>query len=169
MKAEKPAIRYSGLIIVALLSIILTAGLLAWSRSGPGQTIRVTAGPGDGFTGRVYIGGAVRLPGFYPVKGDDTIAGLIQAAGGPLDGAGLDELELALLPKQPAHPQKVNLNTADVWLLQALPGIGETRARAIARYRERQGLFRSTGELLKVEGIGPAIFERLSGLITVAD
>ena len=48
-----------------------------------------------------------------------------------------------------------------------LPGIGEVKAQAIIDYREREGRFRRTDELLKVPGIGSVTYERLSELVTV--
>jgi competence ComEA-like helix-hairpin-helix protein len=36
-------------------------------------------------------------------------------------------------------------------------------------YRQQNGPFRNTGELLKVEGIGMATYEKIKHLITVAD
>ena len=55
----------------------------------------------------------------------------------------------------------ININTADEYDLQRLPGIGDARARAIVAYREAHGPFASVDELDHVEGIGEGI---LSGL-----
>ena len=55
----------------------------------------------------------------------------------------------------------INLNTADVYELQRLPGIGEKRARAIVDYREENGPFQSVEDLTRVSGIGEGI---LAGL-----
>ncbi|MBI4233532.1 MAG: helix-hairpin-helix domain-containing protein [Chloroflexi bacterium] len=63
--------------------------------------------------------------------------------------------------------EKVNLNTATVQQLEALPGIGEVRAKAIVSYRQEHGSFRSVGELLRVSGIGSATLERIRPLVTV--
>jgi competence protein ComEA len=65
----------------------------------------------------------------------------------------------------PAGP--VNINTASLEELQTLPGIGETKAKAIIAYREDKQGFKSIDELQNVTGIGPATFERLKDLITV--
>lgn len=65
------------------------------------------------------------------------------------------------------RPDRLNLNEASVEELEGLPGIGPTRARAIVRWREEQGLFRELEELLKVPGIGPATLERLRPLAGV--
>ena len=64
-------------------------------------------------------------------------------------------------PESLLEGEVIDLNTADEYDLQRLPGIGETRARAILSYREEHGPFRSVDELDNVEGIGEGI---LSGL-----
>lgn len=51
----------------------------------------------------------------------------------------------------------INLNTADIYDLQRLPGIGEKRAQDIITYRAEHGPFRAADELTKVSGIGPVI------------
>lgn len=55
----------------------------------------------------------------------------------------------------------IDLNRADVYDLQRLPGIGEKRAQAIVAYREEHGPFQSVDELDNVSGIGPGILEGL--------
>ncbi|MDR0883321.1 MAG: helix-hairpin-helix domain-containing protein [Oscillospiraceae bacterium] len=56
---------------------------------------------------------------------------------------------------------KVNVNTASVVELQALPGIGPTKAQAIADYRAAHGAFLSPEDLLGVKGIGKATLDKL--------
>ena len=48
----------------------------------------------------------------------------------------------------------VNINTASQAELEALQGIGPTKAKAIIEYREKVGLFASIDDLEKVSGIG---------------
>ena len=55
----------------------------------------------------------------------------------------------------------VNVNTATVDELTALPGIGEKRAQAILDMRKQKGGFKSVDELTEVKGIGPANLEKL--------
>lgn len=56
---------------------------------------------------------------------------------------------------------RIDLNRASVVELQTLPGVGETRARAMVRWREEHGPFRVLEDLLDVPGIGPVTLERL--------
>jgi competence protein ComEA len=65
--------------------------------------------------------------------------------------------------------QLVNINMAPAWLLVALPGIGEARARAIVDYREREGPFQRIDQLMQVPDIGPATYRGLRGLVTVGE
>ncbi len=56
----------------------------------------------------------------------------------------------------------VNINTAGLEELMTLPGIGESRARAILDYRAEHGPFVHPEDLIRVTGIGENI---LAGLI----
>jgi competence protein ComEA len=60
----------------------------------------------------------------------------------------------------------LDLNRADAESLQALPGIGPARARAIVAERERRP-FASTAEIVRVRGIGPVTARRLAGAVAV--
>ena len=61
--------------------------------------------------------------------------------------------------------QLINVNTASVEQLTALPGIGASKAAAIVSYRESQGPFKSIDELVNVKGIGSKILAKLAGNI----
>ena len=61
----------------------------------------------------------------------------------------------------------VNINTADVDTLTALPGIGQVLAERIVAYRRQNGSFRAIEEIMKVEGIGEKKAEAILDLITV--
>lgn len=60
----------------------------------------------------------------------------------------------------------ININTASVEELMMLPGIGETRAKAIVLYREEHGSFSSIEEIKDVSGIGESVFASLKENIT---
>jgi len=50
----------------------------------------------------------------------------------------------------------VNLNTATQAELEAVKGIGPSKAKAIIEHREKNGGFKSVDELAKVKGFGKA-------------
>ncbi len=67
------------------------------------------------------------------------------------------------------EPQRVNINTAPVKLLDTLPGIGPIKAQAIVDYRNQNGPFQRVDELMNVLGIGPTTYQSLRDLVTVGE
>jgi competence protein ComEA len=61
----------------------------------------------------------------------------------------------------------ININTATLQELDALPYIGQIRASEIIAYRQAHGPFKRIEDLLKVYGITQEVFDRIKGLITV--
>ena len=55
----------------------------------------------------------------------------------------------------------IDLNAADAYDLDRLPGIGPATAEAILAYREEHGPFQSVDDLLSVSGIGEVTLENL--------
>ncbi|HRN50042.1 MAG TPA: helix-hairpin-helix domain-containing protein [Anaerolineales bacterium] len=72
-------------------------------------------------------------------------------------------------PASTVAPQIININTASVLQLEALPNIGPATAQAIVSYREHIGQFDELEQLLNVSGIGAKTFEGLRGLIVLED
>lgn len=60
----------------------------------------------------------------------------------------------------------ININTADLELLQTLPGIGEAKAKAIIEYRTTNGNFILKEDLMEISGIGESIYFKIKDLIT---
>jgi competence protein ComEA len=141
----------------------------------------------------VDISGAVKTPGVYTLPRDSRLKDAIAIAGGVSDTADLVNINLAqvirdgdkiripeegdhkiTVPTETAHPvasqpvlYPININTASITELDALPGIGPARASDIISYRDANGPFQSIEEIQKVPGIGPGIFEQLKSLITI--
>jgi competence protein ComEA len=162
--------RFWMLITLLLVVIIAISSALAWSGYTRGHPVEITLSPGSELQGEIYLGGAVNNPGLYPLAAGDSLDDLIQAAGGTTSNADLSRLKLYIPESgKESEPQKIDINRAEAWLLDALPGIGEARAEAIVNYRRQNGAFKNTSELMKVEGISTAIYERIKELITVAD
>ena len=95
-----------------------------------------------------------------------------------------DTVFLSSLPREPRHTAAletipiseplevafpVNINTAGVDELTALPGVGETLAKRILSFREVNGAFDAPEELLNVEGIGSGKLEAILDYITTGE
>mgnify|MGYP005847345451 CR=1 FL=1 len=164
------------LIILALVTAIIAGGILFIIRentSGGTVTI-VLPTPGEEIT--VYVTGAVQTPGVYTLGPHATIADAVQAAGGFSSNADPAAINLAGIIRNGAHvhvysegeaSQRVNINTADSWLLEALPGIGEKTAQKIIECRTTQGPFESIEQLVETRIVTPSTFEKIKDKITV--
>jgi competence protein ComEA len=135
----------------------------------------------------IDVAGAVRRPGLYKMPVGSRIDDAITAAGGATRKAQLDAVNLAapvadgeqiVVPgsgaggvaadsspagSSPSAP--LDLNSATLEQLEALPGIGPVTAQKILDYRQQHGAFHSVGELEGVPGIGPAHMAQLKGLV----
>lgn len=77
--------------------------------------------------------------------------------------------------QEPSRPDSllpgevIDVNTADVYELQRLPGIGEKRAEDIVAWREEHGPFQAVDDLDRVSGIGPGILEGLREYVSTGN
>jgi competence protein ComEA len=134
----------------------------------------------------VDVAGAVRRPGLYRLARSARLADAIARAGGftrradrvavnlaapvadgeqivvPARGAGTAGASSGA-GSSPTAP--LDLNTATLEQLDALPGIGPTTAQKILDYRQAHGPFHSVADLDAVPGIGPGRIEQLKGLV----
>ena len=62
---------------------------------------------------------------------------------------------------------RVNINTATLADLRALPGLGNTLATRAYDWRRHRGYYSDIKELLEVPGFGPAVFERIKDKICI--
>ena len=187
--------RVVNLVIIVAAIAAAAGGVVLFLRDGDsGEPVRIIPPPAvSSETGRVesewkaYVTGAVRQPGLYAIKDGDRLADLIDLAGGITEDADMQAVNLAVRVKDQDHwtvPEvgestvvpsstvsgdqtsgKVNINTADAELLETLPGIGETRAEAVIRYREEHGPFKKVDDIIAVPGIGAATLEGLRDLV----
>ena len=86
-------------------------------------------------------------------------AAFVLVCGGPA-------VEGEVYPDSLLPGEVININTADAYDLQRLPGIGEKRAGDIVAYREEHGPFSSVDGLTEVSVIGPGILEGLREYVT---
>jgi competence protein ComEA len=146
---------------------------------------------------QVYVLGAVTQPGVYVLPWDSRVQQAIAAAGGTTLHADLVRVNLAervhdeqqvyvpsqneavtpTLPTPVPRPtaatgsslpgQRININTASVDALVALPGIGPSLAQRIVEYRQANGPFSRPEDIKDVRGIGDGIFAEIKDWITV--
>ena len=162
----------SYLFIMVFLAIAAIAGgvMLAIKYSGsPPVKISLSRAAPPQQSGKIYITGAVTSPGIYTLTEGDTIQTLLSDAGiGP--DADLNYIKI-YIPREGEKqvPQKIDINRAEAWLLEALPGIGEITAQAIVDYRNENGFFQRIEDLLYVWNIGEKTLAKIKDYITVSD
>jgi len=81
--------RFWALVTLLLVVIIVIGSTVAWSRYKESQPVEISvANPSSqGQLDQIYIGGAITNPGFYPLKAEDSIGDIIEAAGGTTGSA----------------------------------------------------------------------------------
>ncbi|WP_030336517.1 ComEA family DNA-binding protein [Micromonospora parva] len=153
-----------------------------------------SGGPSVSSSGEVVVAvaGKVRKPGLVRLPAGSRLADAVQAAGGALPGVDVALLNPARkvtdgelivvgvtpppVPGGAAGPAAggaasavgpLNLNTATLAQLDALPGVGPVLAQRILTHRDQRGGFTSVGDLRQVDGIGDARYEQLKDLVTV--
>ena len=104
------------------------------------------------------------IVGIAPAPGQPAVMG--SSSTGETAAAGPSATP-ATAGKSPAPGASVDLNTATVEQLDALPGIGPVTAAAIVAWRDANGRFTSVDQLGDVDGIGPARLEKLRKLVHV--
>ena len=174
----------------------LFVALLIWvvSRNPRGQAVTLRPVPTEKPL-IVHVTGAVPRPGVYALAQGSRVQDAISAAGGFLadaeksginlaraleDGEQLEipyaegaspvigtEIPPLVLTEPSTSSELININTASQAELETLPGIGSTTAQRIIEYREQNGPFVNTEDIINVPGIGSGTYERIKNLITV--
>lgn len=132
----------------------------------------------------IDLRGEVMHPGIYKVESGSLLYNVIELAGGFTPYANITNLNLVsvitsnmkiVIEKKEIDTSfstlpsevKININTCTKEELLTLPGIGDSKANAILSYREKIGAFQQIEDLLKVSGIGQALFQNIQALITL--
>jgi competence protein ComEA len=160
-------------VVVSVVGLVHTPGLVTLA---PGARIADALNAAGGTTdgadtaglnmARQVDDGEQIVVGIAPVKGQPPVLGSSVTSGtaapGP-PGTGSHPGR----PDKPGRPAAVNLNTATVQQLDALPGVGPVTAAAIVAWRDANGKFTSVDQLAEVDGIGPGRLEKLRPLVRV--
>jgi competence protein ComEA len=153
-----------------LILIIVSGSVIIFLNRDVGQPLSINFSGRPAYSGSVYIDGAVERPGNYVYGPDDTLNSLLEASGGLQNASDTQSLQLHIPSTvQTYDSQKVDINRAPRWLLEALPGIGETKARAIIDYRLKIGRFNNIQQLTEVPGINQSLFDKIQDNITAGD
>lgn len=181
----------AGLVAVLAVLVVASAGFVFTRTSQPpappiqAQTVEASPQPEELLL--VHVAGMVKAPGVYELKPGSRVRDALEQAGGAVEGADLDSLNLAaplsdgekIYVAKPgeAAPQghsggaapggKVNLNSATQDQLEELPGVGPVLATRIIEYRQKKGRFTAIRQLMEVEGIGQKKYESLKDLVTI--
>ena len=128
----------------------------------------------------IDIKGEVVAPGYYELEYESRVKDAIKVAGGETENADLSGINLAMkladgeeiiIPAktkgEKSHSEKININTADMYTLCKLDGIGEATASDIIEYRNEKGGFKNITDLKKIKGIGVKKFNKIKDKITV--
>ncbi|CAM4468708.1 ComE operon protein 1 [Mycobacterium basiliense] len=106
--------------------------------------------------------------------GEQIVVGLAVVSGQPttlgssVGGGGAGPATASGPPKPGPKPAEIlDLNTATIEQLDALPGVGPVTAAAIVAWRQANGRFTSVDQLADVDGIGPARLDKLRPLVRV--
>lgn len=117
---------------------------------------------------QVEIKGAVKNPGVYTLKFQDTISSLINASGGLLENGDdsslsytqvLKDKDVIVIPEKKEQP-KISINSATQEELQTLSGIGPSIASRIIEYR-KNNTFQTLEQIKEVKGIGDGLFNKI--------
>lgn len=133
----------------------------------------------------VQVVGAVNKPGVYELESDSRVFQAILMAGGLREDADesclnqaqkiSDGMKLEIKTRDEAmaaqqsaiSDNKVDINTADEKTLMTLPGIGESKANSIIKYRESKGRFNSIEDLKNITGIKEGVYNKVADSIKV--
>lgn len=131
----------------------------------------------------VQVSGAVNSEGVYQLPRGSRVFEAISMAGGLREDAevsGINQAQLLedeayiyvptideQLEKDSKESGKVNINQASKETLMTLPGVGESRADSIIKYRQEHGSFQKIEDIMQVAGIKEGLFEKIKDLITV--
>lgn len=82
----------------------------------------------------------------------------------------VNAVEAPVIENEPSENEEelmININTANVFELQLLDGIGEKTAERIVAYRNENGDFEVIEDLMRIDGIGKKKFEDVKEHICV--
>ena len=135
----------------------------------------------------INVAGKVANPGIYQLPSGSRVIDAIEAAGNPLKGVDISDINLARVlvdgeqilvgaskyfdgkkvAKKVSPDNPLDINRATLAQLDTLPGIGPVTAQRIIDYRIKVGRINALDELKKISGLGGLKFEEIKPLLRV--
>ena len=135
----------------------------------------------------INVAGKVANPGIYQLPSGSRVIDAIEAAGNPLKGVDISNINLARvlvdgeqilvgaskyfdgkkIAKKVSPDNPLDINRATLAQLDTLPGIGPVTAQRIIDYRIKVGRINALDELKKISGLGGLKFEEIKPLLRV--
>jgi len=123
----------------------------------------------------IEVKGAVRRPNIYCVPKGGIVDDAINLAGGVMPGADLttvnrvakvkEEMMIHVPFIQEYQSSKISINNATIDELMKIPMIGESKARNIVEFRNKNGHFQRLEDITKVSGIGNETYLKIKDYI----
>jgi competence protein ComEA len=173
-------------------AVIMAAALLI---SLPDRTVPLTLLPSVSPAPLVvYVTGQVKSAGVYHLSPGSRVQDVIDASGGLLPDADLQQVNPAALVVDGQKIEilkigqsieqasksveknadtgsnsrlRISLNKATQKELESLPGIGEEKAKSIIIEREIKGRFQSVDELLNIDGITQKLMDQIRSYLYI--
>ena len=168
VSSTAPGAPVTGEVTVSVVGLVHQPGLVTLGAGARiADALSAAGGPLDG-ADLVGLNMARRVG-----DGEQIVVGLSSPLGAPPAMGSSITSPTGAAPSPPvdekgsASGELVDLNTATVEQLDALPGVGPVTAAAIVAWRDANGSFAGVDQLGEVEGIGPARLEKLRGLVRV--
>ena len=135
----------------------------------------------------INVAGKVANPGVYQLPSGSRVIDAIEAAGNPLKGVDISDINLARvlvdgeqilvgaskysdgkkIAKKVSPDNPLDINRATLAQLDTLTGIGPVTAQRIIDYRIKVGRINALDELKKISGLGGLKFEEIKPLLRV--
>lgn len=176
---------------------VITEGFSDTVKTGQGQENGSSTEKPEREEIYIHVCGQVKKPGVYVFTGEPRVIEAIEKAGGFTKKADRSSLNQAavvtdgtqlMIPAKTVSktvsdskktsvskvpdrtlsvPDRVNINTASKEELMTLSGIGESKASQILSYREENGYFQKTEDIMNISGIKEGVFGKIKDKITV--
>lgn len=165
-----------------LLTLDRTEMTMVLEQDEPSQAIDASAATVDEPQEWIYVHlcGEVKVPEVYKVKKGSRLFEVVKEAGGLNAQAAESSVNMARVVQDgekvyvPSIEEaktmavvigqvggKISINNADEAMLMTLPGIGESKAKAIVKYRTENGMFEHIEDIMLVDGIKEAMYNKI--------